>query len=426
VALPLLVSVLLAYLIGGVPFGYLVARWRGVDILKHGSGNIGATNVGRVLGRRLGILVFCLDFAKGALPVLAALRLGESVGQPPQVLGVGAGLAAFLGHLFPIYLRFRGGKGVATGAGVVAVLMPIPALAALVTWLAVVCASRYVSVASLTAALALCVIQLTATPAPLAGEDLIISVFCIVAALLVCVRHRANLSRLLRGEENRLGESSTMHQATKTIHVLAVGLWFGSAVFFSFVVGLTLFRTLDSRLAGVAISPMFAPYFLIQGVCGLLAAATAMGWTRLEPQLRVHRVRVVIILAALVTVLLGWPLEQKVSHLRKIRNEAVDALLIRSPVPSQDMQRVQQAADEARADFGRWHGYSLLLNFVTVLLVTVAMMLTACLPEGGTLHQVLSGGRKPPECEPAQGAYAPRSDTQEHGIDTPRSPSLGM
>src|SRR5438105_9766053 len=109
----------LAYLVGGVPFGYLIARWRGVDILHQGSGNIGATNVGRVLGRRFGVLVFCLDFAKGALPVLAAQRVAGMIdldlppGRAQQLLGVTAGLAAFLGHLFPVYLRFRGGKGVA-------------------------------------------------------------------------------------------------------------------------------------------------------------------------------------------------------------------------------------------------------------------------------------------------------------------------
>src|SRR5713101_761686 len=102
-----------SYLIGGVPFGWLVARWRGVDILRQGSGNIGATNVGRLLGRRLGILVFCLDFAKGALPVAIAYRVTACT-EPvlgADGLAVAAGLAAFLGHMFPIYLRFRGGKG---------------------------------------------------------------------------------------------------------------------------------------------------------------------------------------------------------------------------------------------------------------------------------------------------------------------------
>src|SRR5215471_19196901 len=153
-ALSLGLTLLLSYLIGAIPFGYLVARGRGVDILKQGSGNIGATNVGRVLGRPFGVLVFLLDFAKGAVPALLA-RLWASryaLELPPDSLPVAAAVAAFLGHLFPIYLRFRGGKGVATAAGAVSVLLPGPALTALVTWLAVVLASRYVSLASLTAA----------------------------------------------------------------------------------------------------------------------------------------------------------------------------------------------------------------------------------------------------------------------------------
>src|SRR5438128_11070692 len=101
-----------AYLVGAVPFGYLVARWRGVDIFKHGSGNIGATNVGRVLGKRLGLLVFALDFLKGAVPVAVARALTPAdVDLPPHSLPVTAGIATLLGHLLPIYLRFRGGKG---------------------------------------------------------------------------------------------------------------------------------------------------------------------------------------------------------------------------------------------------------------------------------------------------------------------------
>src|SRR3954452_6664306 len=110
-----------AYFVGAIPFGYLVARARGVDILHEGSGNIGATNVSRVLGKRFGILVFALDFAKGALPTLAAQRSAGLLDDPLWASGlpVAAGLAAFLGHCFPIYLRFHGGKGVATGAGVV-------------------------------------------------------------------------------------------------------------------------------------------------------------------------------------------------------------------------------------------------------------------------------------------------------------------
>src|ERR1700730_13077142 len=121
----LIITVLAGYGIGAIPFGYLIGRWRGVDIFQHGSGNIGATNVGRVLGKRFGILVFVLDFAKGAVPVALALWVQQWTAHDKTTFYVGAfykglpvwtGLAAFLGHLFPIFIRFRGGKGVATGA----------------------------------------------------------------------------------------------------------------------------------------------------------------------------------------------------------------------------------------------------------------------------------------------------------------------
>ena len=176
--------------------------------MKHGSGNIGATNVGRVLGKKYGVLVFLLDFAKGALPVADARLIAPYYDElPHEAFGVTAGIAAFVGHLFPVYLRFRGGKGVATGAGVVMVLMPLPALAAILTWLFVVIVSRYVSVASLVAAAMICVAQLALTPQPWTWPHNIVSVFCLVTAGLVVVRHLGNLRRLVAGTENRFQES---------------------------------------------------------------------------------------------------------------------------------------------------------------------------------------------------------------------------
>ena len=126
-----ILTLLAAYLLGAIPFGFLLARWHGVDIFTQGSGNIGATNVGRVLGRKVGVLVFALDFTKGAGAVALAIWVGAYFDDRLWSAGfveVGAGMAAFLGHCFPIYLKFRGGKGVATGAGVVAVLLPMPML----------------------------------------------------------------------------------------------------------------------------------------------------------------------------------------------------------------------------------------------------------------------------------------------------------
>jgi acyl-phosphate glycerol 3-phosphate acyltransferase len=387
-------TILAAYFIGAIPFGYLVGRWRGVDILKEGSGNIGATNIGRVLGRRFGILVFVLDFAKGAAPVLAATAFTRQLNLdwPADILPVGAGLSAFLGHLFPVYLRFRGGKGVATGAGVVAMLLPGPALGAVLVWVAVLCATRYVSLASLSAATALCALRfwLTAAVGPLAAPQRILTLFCLFAAGLVFLRHHANIARLLHGNENRLRETPAMLLLTKTIHVLAVGLWFGTTVFFSFVVALVIFHTFQSpdaasqgerdtwlpllkhydeanertgsRLAGAAVGPIFPWYFLVQGVSGLLALATASTWTRKEPR-AVHRLRFLILVLAMATVMAGWPLAQKVADLRAARYSADAAI-----------------AASANAAFMTWHTYSLILNLVTVLLVTVAMALAAQLP----------------------------------------------
>jgi acyl-phosphate glycerol 3-phosphate acyltransferase len=383
--------ILSAYLIGSVPFGYLIARVRGVDIFRVGSGNIGATNVARALGARFGILVFVLDFGKGAVPTWAAGRLSPLLSAEWQSswgregLMMAAGLAAFLGHLFPVYLRFRGGKGVATGAGVVAVLLPGPALGALIIWIGLVAATHTVSLASLGAAAGLCAIHIAETPQPWAGPGRILTVFCLVAMGLVFLRHRANIGRLLHGNENRLKDSPAMLQVSKTLHVLALGLWFGSVIFFTFA-ALTIFHTFrdlagsdqyrpawlsasvltedhGTQLAGIAVGPIFDWYFPLQGVCGFLAAATALGWSRLEPGRKVHQIRSIILILALVTVLVGWPVARYVGQLRLERY---------APDPA-----VVQAAQAA---FGTWHGISLGLNLATLVLVTVAMALAAQLP----------------------------------------------
>lgn len=398
-----------AYLVGAIPFGWLVARARGVDIFAAGSGNIGATNVGRVLGRRFGILVFALDFAKGAAPVIAALLARRVLSDPfwnDGWLEVGAGLCAFLGHLFPVYLRFRGGKGVATGAGVVAVLVPLAGLAALVAWLVVVAASRYVSLASIVAAVVLCVTQLSMVAGNVAEPR---AACCLLAAALVIVRHRSNLARLARGNENRLPESGAMNQLPKTLHVLALGLWFGMCVFFTFVVTLSLFDTFEkfgqrpakdrpawfplpdafakvdtdvngpkeqgSRAAGSAVGPMFTYYFLLQGVCGLVGFGTALAWTKHG---KVHRWRAGLLLVALIAALVGWPVEEKVSDLRPVRNQKMDEYLQADSSATAGTLKEMQAA---RSEFGLWHTISLFLNFATIMAVTGAMALAGNVPQ---------------------------------------------
>jgi acyl phosphate:glycerol-3-phosphate acyltransferase len=414
-ALILALTSLFSYLLGAIPFGYVVARIRGVDILKQGSGNIGATNVGRVLGRPFGILVFLLDFAKGAVPALAAKWLASThpLDLPPDSLPVSAAVSAFLGHLYPIYLRFRGGKGVATAAGTVSVLLPGPAIAALFVWFVVVLASRYVSLASLVAAAVLCVMRFAITPQPWDAEHLILTLFCVLAAGLIFLRHHANIGRLLHGNENRLKETPAMLHLSKILHVLALGLWFGTVIFFSFVVGLNLFGTFEraaaespeerplwfpmwtaydgqlpaptlpvplrkeqgTRAAGVAITPLFHWYFAIQGVCALLATATALSWRRRGVG-RLHRLRAGILLAALLTVGLGWWLDRIVEDLRGPRNDTFDAMVRHSPPRAEDIA----AAVAARRAFALWHLSSLGLNMVTVLLVTIGMAQAAYLP----------------------------------------------
>ena len=389
--IPVLI-ILASYLLGAVPFGYLVARWRGLDILHAGSGNIGATNVGRVLGPRYGVLVFLLDFAKGAIPVLVAFWLATSTSTPEtaswsrETLGVAAGLAALLGHLFPVYLRFHGGKGVATGAGVVAMLLPIPALAALIVWVSVFCATRYVSLASLTAALALVAVRLEFTEGAFVPANRILTIFSLVAMALVFARHRSNIARLLNHQENQFALTPRLLTLTKSVHVLSLGLWYGTAVFF-LVATLLIFQTFEllgssdvhrpawlpvtedfdrekgTQLAGVAVAPLFDWYFPLQVACGFLALGTAASLLKAQPDRKVHRYRVILLTLALATALLGWPLAQYVGRLR-LERYSFDLAM----------------AGAAKALFGRWHLFSLLLNFVTLGLVIVAMALAGQLP----------------------------------------------
>lgn len=192
-----------AYFIGAVPFAYIVAKLvGGVDIRTVGSGNVGATNVGRTLGRKWGILVFFLDGLKGFLPTFAAWGLyPKATGLPPVVALTG--LAAIAGHNWPVYLRFKGGKGMATSAGVFLAIFPAGVGIAFGVWAAVVLLTRYVSVASICAAMALLMAALL-QPDPY-GAGRYLTAFSALAAVLAIVRHRSNIGRLLRGEENKVG-----------------------------------------------------------------------------------------------------------------------------------------------------------------------------------------------------------------------------
>ena len=192
-----------AFLLGAVPFGYLAGRMRGVDLRAHGSGNIGATNALRVLGPGTGAAVFLLDVCKGLLPVLAAQRLEERAAGGGWIV-VGTGLAAILGHTYSPFLRFKGGKGVATSLGVIVGLSPLVAGLSLGVVALVVAATRFVSLGSILAALT----QASLFWLPLFdghAAPLPFRLFGLLAALFVIVKHRGNIERLRQGTETRFG-----------------------------------------------------------------------------------------------------------------------------------------------------------------------------------------------------------------------------
>lgn len=198
-----IVAVLASYLLGATPFGYLAGRLKGVDVRTMGSGNIGATNVFRVIGKPTGIAVFVLDFLKGFVPVVLGQRLVEER-VLPEWIAVLLALATILGHNYTFWLGFRGGKGIATSAGAIVALLPLAVGIAAVVWIVLALTTRYVAVASLGAALA---IPLVVLVVGLRGGsmDVPLLAFSILVAMLAFVRHRANLERLMQGSEHRIG-----------------------------------------------------------------------------------------------------------------------------------------------------------------------------------------------------------------------------
>jgi len=196
-----LLALAISYAAGSIPFAYLAGAAAGVDLRKQGSGNLGATNVFRVLGWKVGILVFLADALKGALPVLLLPPRIVAPGDP-VLWALGCGIAAIVGHVRPLYLGFRkGGKGVATAAGVFFALAPLPMLITFAIFVAIVLGTGYVSLGSLAAALLLPALLLITRGA---GSPLFI--VSVVIACFVFWTHRANIGRLRRGEEHRFGK----------------------------------------------------------------------------------------------------------------------------------------------------------------------------------------------------------------------------
>ena len=203
--LTLAVVVIGSYLLGSIPFGYLAGRIAGIDIRSCGSGNVGATNVMRTLGRGYGYPVFAGDFLKGFGSVKMSILIATRVQLEwisPEMFGIVAAISSVLGHSFPVWLRFKGGKGVATSAGALFGLAPVAALVGVAIWILTFWLTRYVSVASIAAAAALpLIILITTWLSRTAGKLLFYSSVCLAA--VVILRHRSNLSRLMRGTEPR-------------------------------------------------------------------------------------------------------------------------------------------------------------------------------------------------------------------------------
>ncbi len=189
-------TLLACYLLGSIPTGYWLGKaWKGIDVRQHGSGNLGATNVFRVLGVGPGVLTLILDIAKGAAPVLWIQH------QMPDflVMQVTAGLATIVGHTASVFVRFRGGKGVATSAGVFAALLPIPSLIAFGIFLITLAMTRQVSASSLASAVTLAISSFFFAPEPLLAYT------AVIVAGLVIWTHRGNIRRICMGTEPRIG-----------------------------------------------------------------------------------------------------------------------------------------------------------------------------------------------------------------------------
>ena len=188
-----LIALAVGYLLGSLPFGYWAGRLRGIDLRLAGSGNPGATNVMRVLGLKVGVPVMALDIGKGAAAVVIARAFSSD-----DIVPVLAAAAAVTGHMYPLFLRFKGGKGVATGAGTMLALVPWMGVAAFVVWLGISLATRYVSVGSVLTAIAY------PATAFATGQSWPVRLFALGTGAWVIWRHRGNIARLRAGTENRI------------------------------------------------------------------------------------------------------------------------------------------------------------------------------------------------------------------------------
>ena len=226
----LFLALLASYALGSIPAAYVAGQSRGIDLRKHGSGNLGATNVFRVLGAKIGTMVFAFDMAKGAVPVLVFAKWVDPnvtaswPGDPHVITGILCGVASIAGHVRPMWLKFgKGGKGVATSGGVFLALAPLETLLAIAAFAVTVLASGYVSLGSLVTAVLLPTLLFIRDGA---GSPMF--VVCALIAAFVFWSHRANIDRLRRGEEHRFGKQNVQRKPTV---VLAIGAVLVIAIF---------------------------------------------------------------------------------------------------------------------------------------------------------------------------------------------------
>jgi acyl phosphate:glycerol-3-phosphate acyltransferase len=218
------VALLASYALGSIPAAYIAGQSRGIDLRKHGSGNLGATNVFRVLGAKIGTVVFAFDMAKGAIPVLFFSKwvsprvFAAWPGDPQTIAGIFCGVAAIAGHVRPMWLKFgKGGKGVATSGGVFLALAPLETLLAIAAFAVTVLASGYVSLGSLITAVLLPILLFIRD-----GARSPMFVVCVLIAAFVFWSHRANIGRLRRGEEHRFGKRDVQRKPTVLLAIGAV------------------------------------------------------------------------------------------------------------------------------------------------------------------------------------------------------------
>lgn len=206
----LILILITSYLFGAIPWGFVIGKAKGLDIREHGSKNIGATNVTRVIGKKWGIACFIIDFFKGLIPVIIVEIIFrhcalQTTGYFSTAI-ILASLGAVFGHMFPVYLGFKGGKGVSTGSGAVIAISPYAAIIGIILWLIIFKFSRYVSLASIIAAAAVAVFTVLFSNYGIYHINTTLQIFIVIVVIAVIVKHKSNIKRLLNGTENKFSK----------------------------------------------------------------------------------------------------------------------------------------------------------------------------------------------------------------------------